>query len=153
MKEIFLALDNIRSAENVGSILRTAEASGADKVFLCGITPTLENKKVLKASLKAEESLKIEHRKNIRDLVTELKSKDMNIYSLEITSKSRDYKKAKYLLPLLLIVGNEVSGVSQEVLKESDQIIKIPMRGKKNSLNVAVATGIVLYEIASRKYL
>jgi len=147
MNKIYLILDNIRSAQNVGTMIRTAESAGVEKIFLCGITPSLTNPKVLKTSLGAEKSIDITSANNTFELLKKLKNEEFDIVSLELSEKAEDYTETKYKYPLALIVGNEVSGISEEILLLSDKIIKIPMRGKKNSLNVAVATGIAIYHI------
>lgn len=146
-EDCYLVLDNIRSALNVGSIIRTSEASGVEKIYFCGITPDTSDQKVLKTSLGAEKTLETEYKKTTIEAVNELKEAGFQIVSLEQSQKSEDFRKTKYSYPVCLIVGNEVSGVSDEILKISDKIVEIPMRGKKNSLNVSVATGIALYEI------
>ena len=149
--KFYVALDNIRSALNVGSIVRTCDAFNIDKLFLCGITPTTEEKKVLKTALGAEKSVNHEHRSDILELIRELKEKKFQITSLEQTEKSTDISKFKPKSNLVLILGNEVSGVSEEVLKESDIHIHIPMLGKKESLNVSVALGIAAFHITKIK--
>ena len=152
MKKFYLILDNIRSALNVGSAIRTAESAGVDEIFLCGITPGLNDQKVLKTSLGAEKSIQITQKDNTLDLINELKNKKIKIYSLELDENAINYNDLNYEFPMALIVGNEVSGISNEILDKSDKIIEIPMRGKKNSLNVAVATGIAVYKITNCKF-
>lgn len=146
--KLFIALDNIRSAENVGSMLRSSDAFNVDKVFFCGITPTSKDKKVLKTSLGAEKSVKTEYKKDILLVIEKLKNKGFEIVSLEQTKSSTDIAKYKLKRDILLIVGNEVSGVSKEVLDISSKHIHIPMHGKKESLNVSVAFGIAAYQIS-----
>ena len=147
-KKFYIALDNIRSAENVGSILRTADAFGIDRLFFCGITPTSENKKVLKTSLGAEKSVKTKDAKDISFLLKKLKKKGFEIISLEQTEKSIDIDGFKVGDNICLVIGNEVSGVSSEVLDLSDKHIHIPMLGEKESLNVSVAFGIAAHHIS-----
>lgn len=146
----YIALDNIRSAENVGSILRTSEALGIDKVFLCGITPTPENKKVLKTSLGAEKSIFYEYKSDILELLDDLIKDDIQILTLELTTESIDVSSFIPKKDICLILGNEVSGVSIEVLKRSKVNISIPMLGKKESLNVSVAFGIAAYTLSKK---
>ncbi len=145
---IYLVLANIRSAYNVGSIFRTADAAGVTKIYLCGITSTPKNPKVLKTALGAEQSIPWEYVQQAGRLLSRLR-KTAYIVALEQTSQSVDYRKIK--LParksLVLIVGNEVIGITKSLFKYANTIAEIPMYGKKESLNVAVATGIMLYEL------
>jgi tRNA G18 (ribose-2'-O)-methylase SpoU len=151
-QEIYLILHNIRSAYNVGSIFRTADAAGVKKVYICGYSPTPTDKKVAKTALEAEHFVPWEHHKQTWRLMEKLKKDGLQIVALEQTKKSIDYRKSKNRFPLALVVGNEVRGLSKGILKYANKIIAIPMYGKKESLNVAVAAGIALYKIAeSRK--
>jgi len=147
MKEIYLILYNIRSAYNVGSIFRTADAAGVSKIYLCGYTPTPENNKVLKTSLGAEKSVAWEKKTQTLRLVKELKLKGVSVVALEQDKNSKDYHVFKSKFPLAIIVGHERQGVSKNILEKSEAIYHIPMRGKKESLNVSVAVGIFLYSI------
>jgi 23S rRNA (guanosine2251-2'-O)-methyltransferase len=147
MKEVQVICDNIRSLYNVGSIFRTADALGVSKIWLCGITGTPEQQGVLKVSLGAEKSVQWEHCKNAWRLIEKLKKQGFQIVSLELTKGSQDVKLFKPKFPLALIVGNEVSGVSPTLLKRSETIVHIPMKGTKESLNVSVAFGIAGWEI------
>ncbi len=155
-QKLFLILHNIRSAENVGSILRTADAVRVEKVYLCGITPApldrfgRPNPRVLKASLGAEKSVAWELREDIFSLITELKESGVHIIALEQSERSVNYHTLKLNKTAALIVGNEVDGVSEEILSLCDMIIEIPMRGKKESLNVSVACGVALFSIMNR---
>jgi 23S rRNA (guanosine2251-2'-O)-methyltransferase len=150
MKEVQVICDNIRSLHNVGSIFRTADALGVSKIWLCGITGTPEQKGVLKVSLGAEKSVKWEYCKNAWRLTEKLKKQGFQIVSLELTKDSRDVKLFKPKFPLVLIVGNEVSGVNPTLLKRSEAIVHLPMKGIKESLNVSVAFGIATYEILNK---
>lgn len=142
-----LILNNIRSAHNVGAILRTADGAGIDKVYLCGITPTGEHSKVEKTALGAETFMDWEYREDVLKLCTELKSNDYTILAVEQTSDSISYSEYGYPNNTALILGHEISGVEPEVLAVSDASIHIPMRGQKESLNVATAAGIISYEV------
>ncbi len=144
---VILALDNIRSAYNVGSILRTAEAFGVKEVVFGGITPDLNNSKVKKTSLGAENSLKAEIVDDLAIYLQKEKKGGRKIVSLEINESATDIKDAKVIEPFILVIGNEVSGIARNILSLSDHILKIPMRGKKESLNVSTACGIALYEL------
>ncbi len=151
--QIHLLLHNIRSTHNVGAILRTADAVGVKKVYFSGYTPApidrfgRQRKDIAKASLGAETSVEWESIKDPIDLIKKLKKQKFTILSLEQDERSISYKEAKLKNNTLLIVGNEVGGVDKDILDLSDEIIEIPMLGKKESLNVSVATGIVLYAL------
>ncbi len=152
-KEICLILDNIRSAENVGSIFRTADATGVSKIFLIGITPApidrfgRKRKDIAKSALGAEETILWQYYKSAKEFLPDLKKKKFMIIALEQGEKATDYKKVKIKNRTALIVGNEVTGISKELLKTVDVIAEIPMKGKKESLNVSVATGVALYSL------
>jgi 23S rRNA (guanosine2251-2'-O)-methyltransferase len=146
-KKFYLLLDNIRSLFNVGAIFRTADAGGINKIILTGITGKPDDEKVKKVALGAEESVPWEHHWQAWRIVDKLKKEGFQIVALEQTKKSIPYDKFKPKFPLLLIVGNEIKGVSKSLLKRADKIIHLPMAGKKESLNVAIATGIAIYEI------
>ncbi len=151
-KEIVLILENIRSAENVGSIFRTADAVGVTKIYLVGYTPDpldrfgKPQKGVVKASLGAEKSIPWEHSVSILPLLKKLKKDNFEIVSLEQSPRSVLYTKYK-TQKCALVVGNEVEGVSKKTLSCSDVIIEIPMKGNKESLNVSVATGVALFQL------
>lgn len=145
-------LDNIRSAYNVGSIFRTSDGCGIDKLYLCGITPTPENSRVGKTSLGAESALPWEHSWSVLDTVNDLRANGYRIIALEGGKSAVNLFEALPLiqsqnLPLALIVGNEVSGIDPEVVKISSLCVYIPMEGIKESLNVATAFGIASYLI------
>jgi tRNA G18 (ribose-2'-O)-methylase SpoU len=125
-------LDNLRSTLNVGSIFRTADGAGVKKIFCCGTTPTPLHPKILKTSLGAEEFIPWTYTPNALDASESSES----ILPQVVLEKNQ---------PILLVVGNEVSGVDPEIIEASDRTFYIPMRGKKTSLNVAVAFGIAVY--------
>ncbi len=157
-----IALD-IRSSENVGAFFRTGDALGISQLYLVGITPNVYDKfnkpnpKISKTALGAENSVAYSYHKTITPLVNKLRKENYIIVALEQDAKSIDYRelthqihqkyKDKDTINIALIVGNEVTGVPQSVLKKIDYTIEIPMRGQKESLNVSVATGIALAEI------
>ena len=147
MSKVYLILHNIRSAYNVGSIFRTADAAGVAKIYLGGYTPTPPEEKVIKTSLGAEKSMAWEKCFNTWRLIEKLKSEGVKIVGLEQSKTSRDYRQLKPKFPLAIVVGNEVSGLSSNILKRVDSIWHISMRGQKESLNVSVAAGIFLYKI------
>ena len=144
---ISLILHNIRSAYNVGSIFRTADAAGVSKVYVCDYSPTPDDKKVIKTSLGAEKTVPWEHWLQIWRLLEKLKKEGTQIVALEQTKKSVDYRLFRPKFPVALILGNEVKGLSKKVLKYTDKIVEIPMFGEKESLNVAVAAGIMIYKL------
>lgn len=156
--ELILILVDIRSAHNVGSIFRTADAAGVSKIFLTGYTPAPRDKfgrdrsDISKVALGAEKSVTWEHVENPLTLVKKLKGEGVQIVAVEQDKNSIDYKKFKSKeleKPIALIFGNETEGVPKNLLKLCDDIIEIPMRGMKESLNVSVSVGVILFGIAS----
>lgn len=177
-KEISLILDNIRSRENVGSIFRTADAAGVSRIYLCGITPVpstgnpnfeilnpkqfkiskfkVQNQdKIAKTALGAEKTVPYEYIRDTWRIVTKLKKEGIVVVVLEQTKDSIDIFSLKpnqlKTKSLALIVGNEVNGISSRILKYCDKMVEIPMYGKKESLNVSVATGVALYALRNNK--
>ncbi len=146
-KDFFVICDNIRSLENIGSIFRTADALKVNKIFLCGISGYPPNDKISKAALGAEKNIPFEHHWQTWKIIDKLKKQKFQVVSLEQAKNSVIYTKFKPKFPLALVVGNEIKGISKSILKRSDKIIHLPMLGKKESLNVAVAFGVAGYEI------
>jgi 23S rRNA (guanosine2251-2'-O)-methyltransferase len=144
-------LDNIRSAQNVGSILRTCDAFRIKKVILCGITPGVENPKVKKTSLDAERNLEVSEEKSTLTVVNKLKKDGNQLIALELTDNATPLSQVEVKGEVALVIGNEVSGVSTEVIAICDSVTMIPMQGIKESLNVAVAFGIAAYVLSSKK--
>ena len=145
---IVLVLDNIRSMHNVGSAFRTCDAFNVERLYLCGITATPPQKEISKTALGATESVEWEYKENVAELATELKSEGYAIILVEQTDGSvmlQDFNFAQYE-KVALFVGNEVFGISEELLPLCDAAVEIPQFGTKHSLNVAVATGITLWE-------
>ncbi len=148
-------LDNIRSTYNVGSIFRTSDGAGIDKLYLCGITPTPDHPKVGKTALDAERSVDWEHSWSVIDTVRKLREEGYLILSLEGGSSSKDiFDSLEEIreadMPIALVVGNEISGVDPEAVSNSSMCVYIPMEGVKESLNVASAFGIAAYLIRYR---
>jgi len=139
-------LDNIRSLHNVGAMFRTSDAARIEKLFLCGYTGQPPRQQISKTALRTVEFVNWEHRENVVDLIKELKATGTTIYALEQCYQSKIYTEVKYKFPLAIIVGHEIEGVKDEVLELVDEAIHIPMLGMANSLNVATAYGVVLYE-------
>lgn len=162
IQNIIAVLDNIRSRENVGSIFRTADAAGIAKLYLCGITPSpsqiLQSRiwegkpppqdKIAKTALGAEKYVPWEYKKQTFKLIENLKNAGYYIIALEMAKNAKDIFKIKFSHKnIALIIGSEVNGISSAILKRADIVAKIPMRGKKESLNVAVAFGIAAYQL------
>lgn len=144
-------LEDIRSLWNVGSIFRSADGAGFEKLYLCGITACPPRKEIAKTSLGAEESVAWEHHAGALDILPALAAGGVQIVALEKTEESISLRDAldqgRLKAPMCLIVGNEVSGVSAEALARADVVCHLPMRGAKSSLNVAVAFGIATYQV------
>ncbi|HEY9526685.1 MAG TPA: RNA methyltransferase [Anaerolineales bacterium] len=148
-------LDNIRSAWNVGSILRSADGFGFSHAYLCGITPTADKEAVTKTSLGAEDSVPWSYHKDAVRLVRGLKSEGWRVFALEDETRAihinHSFNVSAGSRPAVLIVGNEVTGVDPELLDLCDQAFYIPMHGEKKSFNVAIAFGIAAYAFHSKK--
>jgi len=157
--KLILILHDIRSAHNVGSIFRTADGAGVDEIILSGYSPVPPKKGALylsdadkalkKTALGAEESVIWKKRKSLARLLQSLKKEGYDILALEQSKESVDYREYAYSGKIALVVGNEVRGVDTKILASCDAILEIHMYGKKNSLNVSVATGIALYQITA----
>lgn len=152
---IIVVLDNVRSLHNVGSFFRTADAFQIEKIYLCGITGTPPNREIHKTALGATESVEWEYAKAALDFLPALKAAGYAILSIEQTNKSialQEFtvdKNGKYVL----IFGNEVYGVSEEVIQYCDQAIEVPQFGTKHSFNVSVTGGILLWDFFRRIHL
>ncbi|MDX1699628.1 MAG: RNA methyltransferase [Melioribacteraceae bacterium] len=145
---VSVVLNSIRSSYNVGSIFRTSDGAMIERLYLCGYTPYPPKKEVLKTSLGSEKSVSWNFIEDPVTIVKELKSQGYTICALEQTSNNILYSEiSKSDFPLCLIVGNEISGVNQELIDLSDISIEIPQFGIKQSLNVAVAYGITIFEM------
>lgn len=145
---ITLILDDVRSMANVGSIFRTSDCFAVEKIFLCGITSTPPHREIEKTALGATESVEWEHHADAAALVKTLKKQGYKILSLEQVDKSiylSDYTPSENQ-KTALILGNEVFGVNQELIKLSDEVIEIPQFGTKHSFNVSVSAGIFLWD-------
>ncbi|MFA5107615.1 MAG: RNA methyltransferase [Patescibacteria group bacterium] len=145
--DAILVLYNIRSRFNVGAMFRTADAAGVTKLFLGGITPRPPHHKIAKVALGAEKYLPWEHHAQTVRLIKRLKNDGYTIVALEQSRKSVQYNTCRVRAPFALVVGNEVKGLPSKILSLADRVVEIPMRGQKESLNVAVATGIVLFQL------
>lgn len=145
---IVLVLDNIRSLHNVGSAFRTADAFLIEKIYLCGVTGTPPNKEIEKTALGATSTVEWAYVKNTTDAIYELKQKKYKIFSVEQVVGSVKLQDIKSIDArcVALVFGNEVYGVEQDVVDNSDAVIEIPQLGTKHSFNVSVSIGIVLWE-------
>ncbi len=143
-----IVLENLRSLHNVGSILRTADGAGWDKVYITGYTGCPPDRRIEKVSLGAEEFLDWEHNPEPLNCVETLKTEGFYITALEQTSQSKNLLEFEHDHErVALIVGNEVEGVTPELLNLCDEHLEIPMRGQKGSLNVSIAAGVALYQL------
>ena len=156
MRHISLLLHNIRSAHNVGAMFRTADAIGIERIYLTGYTPSpLDRfarpvKEIAKTALGAELTIPWETHKNPDVFIAKSKAKGVEVIGIEQDKRSIDYKKYQSRnreQHVLIVVGNEVRGMSKSLRDKCDVLIEIPMHGKKESLNVSVAFGIVLFRL------
>ena len=145
---LIIILDNIRSLNNVGSVFRTADAFLIEKIYLCGITAVPPHKDIHKTALGATESVDWEYQKEIVSLIKKLQEKGTKVFAIEQTDGAMSLenfevnKGHKYAF----VLGNEVKGVSQEAVSQCDSVIEIPQEGTKHSLNIAVASGLVIWD-------
>ena len=144
---VVVILDNIRSLNNIGSVFRTSDAFMVEKIYLCGITAIPPHKDINKTALGSTDSVEWEHVTSTLELVNQLKKQGIKVISIEQcegSSKLNDYKfekDEKYAF----IFGNEIKGVDQEVINQSNDVIEIPQLGTKHSLNISVSVGVVLW--------
>ncbi len=149
---LIIILDNIRSLNNIGSVFRTADAFLVEKIYLCGITATPPHKDIQKTALGATDTVDWEHQKDTLQLVQNLKSQHVKILSIEQAENAimlNDFSlepNQKYAI----IFGNEVKGVQQQVVSESDAVIEIPQYGSKHSLNISVSAGVVIWDLFNK---
>lgn len=146
---LIIILDDVRSLNNIGSVFRTADAFLVEKIYLCGITATPPNKEIHKTALGATETVEWEHKEDVVSLIESLKAENVAVYAIEQVENSvflQDVeveKEGKYAL----VFGNEVYGVSQKAVEACHGSIEIPQLGTKHSLNIAVSTGIVVWDL------
>lgn len=156
-KKFYLILHRVRSAYNVGSMFRSADGIGVDKIFITGFTQAPSEKEyalqskaekmLSKTALGADKYVSWEKVRSLGKLIEELKKENFQIVALEQNENSIDYRSFKPKNKVALVVGNEPRGIDKRILKKCDKIIEIPMRGQKQSLNVAVALGVAGYKI------
>ena len=142
---LYALCENIRSLYNVGSIFRTSDAIRLEKLFLTGYTGFPPRKEIDKTALGAVDTVSWERYENPLEAITRLKKQKIPLIALEHTSQSIPYFDFKFEFPFCLILGNEVEGVSESLIESADAAVDIPMFGLKQSLNVAVAYGIVMF--------
>lgn len=157
-KRLVLMIHNVRSALNVGALFRTADGAGVERVILTGYTPvpalagkkylTPAEKSLTKTALGAEHSVPWKRYSSFSAAVRKLRVEGFEIAGLEQSEGSIDYREYRSRFPVALVVGNEPKGIDCRIVRQCDAVIEIPMRGMKNSLNVAVAAGIALFTIA-----
>ena len=145
---LIIVLDDIRSLNNIGSIFRTCDAFKIEKIYLCGITATPPNRKITKTAIGSTESVEWLYFDKINDLILDLKSQGFKIWAIEQTENSKTLSKMEVIesnKKHVLIFGNEIDGVKQEVINNCDDVIEINQYGTKHSLNVSIAAGIVIW--------
>ncbi len=146
---IIIILDNIRSLNNIGSVFRTSDAFLIEKIYLCGITATPPHKDIHKTALGSTETVAWEYVEHTMDLIERLKSEKVVIASIEQAENAvmlNDFKPQPNTT-YALVFGNEVKGVSQDVVSASDVILEIPQYGTKHSLNISVSCGVVVWDV------
>jgi len=165
MRRLYLIAHNVRSAHNVGSLLRTAEGLGVEKVYLSGYTPYPEqphdkrlphvrasaSNKIQKTALGAETMVEIVHREDINTAISDIKKAGFTVAALEQSDQSTPLNSYTPPDKIALLVGPEVSGLSQDILKLSDAVLEIPMLGRKESFNVASAASMALFHLRFAK--
>lgn len=146
---LIIILDNIRSLNNIGSVFRTADAFLIKKIYLCGITAKPPHKDIHKTALGATESVDWEYIESTNLLIKKLKEQQIKIISIEQTEDAISLKdfKVEQDTSYAIVFGNEVKGVLQEVVSESDAVIEIPQYGTKHSLNISVSVGVVVWDL------
>ena len=146
---LIVVLDNIRSLNNIGSIFRTCDAFLVSKIYLCGITAQPPNRKINKTALGSTESVEWEYFKSTKKIIEKLKSKGVKIWSIEQVEKAKKLHEIEEIdkgTEHAVVFGNEIKGVSQEIIDISNNTIEIDQYGTKHSLNVTVAAGIVVWK-------
>lgn len=149
---VIILLDNVRSMNNVGSVFRTADAFLVEKIILCGYTPQPPHRDIQKTALGATETVTWEHTSDTLRAVKKLQQEGWLVYAVEQAEQSILLQQfvAPPLLKTALVFGNEVEGVQQEVVSACDGCIEIPQFGTKHSFNIAVAAGIVVWEVYNK---
>ena len=149
---LIIVLDNIRSLNNIGSVFRTSDAFLIEKIYLCGITATPPHKDIHKTALGSTETVAWEYVENTLDLVKKLQAQNVKVCAIEQAENAimlNDFKPETNTT-YALVFGNEVKGVSQQVVNASDVVIEIPQYGTKHSLNISVSAGVVIWDVFSK---
>lgn len=149
---IYIVLDNVLDTYNVGSIFRLADAVAAEKVILCGETLTPPNSRIKKASINTTGWVDWEYAPTAIAAITKLQAEceTLHVIAVEQDARSKPFYSVSYSFPLAIVVGNETTGVSKDVLDRADMIVEMPMWGINKSLNVMVSCGIILYSIMGK---
>ena len=148
--DIYVVLDSLKCAHNIGTILRLADSLLVKKVYICGDTVHMPNKKIRSSSRGAEKWVPFEYRESSKEVVYELKKLGIEIVAVEVTDDSINYRDFKPKGPVCLVLGREYDGVSQEVLNQADECIHLPLLGMANSINVSAAASVALYDVYSK---
>ena len=156
MQRVVVLLDNIRSLYNTGSILRTADAAGVERVVLCGITPrpdqgSRQRRAIAKTALGAEDTVSWEYQADTVSALEKLAADGYQLVAVETAADAVNLFEWTPQWPVCLVFGHEVDGVSSSLSPHVDAVVRIPMLGHKRSLNVATAAGVVLYELLRRR--
>ena len=144
---VHVVLENIRSAFNVGSIFRTSDAGAVEHIHLCGYTCHPPNLKLAKTALGAFDYVPWTHHEDPTDAITHVRKAGIPVVAIETADHAKSLGGYEWSRPVAVVFGNEVKGITPELLSQCDEIVRIPMLGYKNSINVATAFGIVLYDI------
>ncbi|MDQ3815707.1 MAG: RNA methyltransferase [Armatimonadota bacterium] len=147
---IYAVLDNIRSAHNAGSMFRTADGAGAQELLLCGYTPIPPHRHLSKTALGAVDVVPWRHCPTTDEAIEVVKSRGAQVLAVEYTESSVPLYNFPLRFPVAIVLGNEVAGLSAEIMAQCDATVRLPMHGLKSSLNVSVAFGIAVYEIVRR---
>jgi len=150
---LVIVLDNIRSLNNIGSVFRTADAFRVEKIYLCGITGRPPHREIHKTALGATESVGWEYQEKTNEAIVKLKNSKYKVVAIEQMEGSinlSDYKPEPNE-KLALIFGNEISGISEDIIKDIDLCVEIPQFGTKHSFNIAVSAGIVLWHLFTNR--
>lgn len=147
---IYVVLESLKCAHNIGTIIRLSDALLVNRVYICGNTIIPPNKKIKASSRGSERWVAWEYREDIVGLIKELKDKKIFIVSSEISNSSINYYEAEYKIPICLVLGREYDGICEEVLELSDCIVHLPMYGMSNSINVSTTASVLMYDILKR---
>ncbi|SDR66826.1 SpoU rRNA Methylase family protein [Formosa sp. Hel1_31_208] len=149
---LIIVLDNIRSLNNIGSVFRTSDAFLVEKIYLCGITATPPHNDIRKTALGSTKTVDWEYAEHTLDVVNKLKSENVKVISIEQVERAimlNDFQP-KISQKYALVFGNEVKGVTQDIVNASDLVIEIPQFGTKHSLNISVSCGVVVWDLFSK---